>query len=884
MLDEVQHPQPAPHSCFSEDRLPASVTATISVREVFGMVDFRKRIGNKSAAKVVDPVKLYASLDRASDKGPLRPVQERVLSEWHATRREDRDVILKLHTGQGKTLLGLLMLQSKLNQGVGPALYLCPNHFLVNQTVEQARQFGISCVTAADELPDEFAEGRAILVTVVHKLFNGLTKFKLGAQSLPVGLVLVDDAHACIDAIKDQFIITLRRNQPSEANAYSEILELFENELRSQGDGSFEDIRRNDYHAYLPVPYWAWWDKSSEVARILSRHANTDAIKFSWPLLKDSLRHTLCLVSGTQVVIAPHLPPLYQFGSYENAKHRVFMSATVTDDSFLVKGLGLNPKAVQNPLVDPEETWSGEKMVLIPSLIDDQLSRTAIVEAFAKENTARQFGIVVLVPSAQRCADWGKYGAHLVDKNSIAQAVEDLHNRSYSKAIVIANYYDGIDLPDNTCRVLIIDSKPFAEELMDRYLEERRQGSNLIAGRIARIVEQGMGRAVRGEKDYCVVVLVGSDLVRALQAPGQRDFFSDQTRMQIQIGKDIAEFAKEEIEAGKDSMVAFNGLVRQCLQRDAGWKDWYVEQMDAMEPRGQSTRDDLLRIFQAEVSAERAFQDGNYDGAAKTIQNLLDKFTLPDSDRGWYLQEIARYTFPSSKTQSNEFQRNAHKTNRSLLRPKEGMLFSKVPTLTPEKRVARIKEWLASHELFENVATQLDAILTNLSFGVIADRFEQALQDLAGALGFESDRPDKEWKEGPDNLWGLREDQYLLFECKSEVELTRTEINKRETDQMNRSSAWFKRYYPGSTVSRVLIIPARRLASSAALNDEVLIMSKKQLDQLTRNVHGFFNEFRKVDLRDLSERKIEEYLYTHKLTVDDLTGAHGQKPIAHKAP
>lgn len=69
------------------------------------MVDFRKRIGNKTAAKVVDPVRLYASLDRASDKGPLRPVQERVLSEWHATRRKDRDVILKLHTGQGKTLL-----------------------------------------------------------------------------------------------------------------------------------------------------------------------------------------------------------------------------------------------------------------------------------------------------------------------------------------------------------------------------------------------------------------------------------------------------------------------------------------------------------------------------------------------------------------------------------------------------------------------------------------------------------------------------------------------------------------------------------------------------------------------------------------------------------
>lgn len=88
------------------------------------------------------------------------------------------------------------------------------------------------------------------------------------------------------------------------------------------------------------------------------------------------------------------------------------------------------------------------------------------------------------------------------------------------------------------------------------------------------------------------------------------------------------------------------------------------------------------------------------------------------------------------------------------LLPLIGMLFSKVQTPTPEKRLERIREWLSSHELFENVATHIEDILTNLTFGVTADRFEQALQSLAGALGFESDRPDKEWKEGPDNLWG----------------------------------------------------------------------------------------------------------------------------------
>jgi hypothetical protein len=59
-------------------------------------------------------------------------------------------------------------------------------------------------------------------------------------------------------------------------------------------------------------------------------------------------------------------------------------------------------------------------------------------------------------------------------------------------------------------------------------------------------------------------------------------------------------------------------------------------------------------------------------------------------------------------------------------------------------------------------------------------------------------------------------------------------------------------------------------------------MGKQHLDQLTKNVRGFFNEFRKSDLQDLSENRIEEHLRTHNLAVDDLSGAYGQKPIAHK--
>ncbi|WP_293062052.1 DEAD/DEAH box helicase family protein [Okeania sp. SIO2B3] len=111
------------------------------------MVDFKKKLGVKSIQKKVNPIEIYDQLDRKSETGPLRPVQIEILQEWWSNRKEDQDLILKLHTGQGKTLIGLLILQSRLNQNKGSCLYVCPNKYLVEQTALEAEKFGIGYVT-----------------------------------------------------------------------------------------------------------------------------------------------------------------------------------------------------------------------------------------------------------------------------------------------------------------------------------------------------------------------------------------------------------------------------------------------------------------------------------------------------------------------------------------------------------------------------------------------------------------------------------------------------------------------------------------------------------------------------------------------------------------
>jgi len=834
------------------------------------LVDFKKRLAGKKAERPIDPIKLYDTLDRAHDKGPLRPAQVSVLEDWFANRVRDRDVIVKLHTGQGKTLIGLLMLQARLNNGKGPALYLCPDNFLIDQTCEQARQFGIATCQADPELPDDFLNGNKILITSVQKLFNGLTKFGLNRKSLSVGTLLMDDAHACADTIREACRIRI----PSDEPAYDALKTLFADDLEQQGLGTYADICNDKRDALLPVPYWAWIAREGEVARILSANTGRNSIKFAWPLLKDILGHCQCVVSGAAIEIEPYIPPLAAFGSYADAPHRIFMSATVTDDAFLVKGLQLKPETIINPLTYAKESWSGEKMVLLPSLIHEDLSRERIVRGFGAPNPRRRYGVVTLAPAFARVRDWELHGAIVANKETVADTIQALRKGEYDRAVVLVNRYDGIDLPDDTCRILIFDGKPYSESLIDLYEEICRPYSVATLMRTVRTVEQGMGRSVRGEKDYSVVIIVGSDITRLVRDRDSRKFLSPQMSKQIEIGLEIAEMAQQEIEAGKEPIGAFNALVRQCLGRDEGWKAFYVEQMAKVKPAGANER--ILRAYAAELRAEQAHRNGDYSSAVEALQSLLDQKMVDSEDKGWYLQEMARYQYRSNRPESQRLQVAAHTANRLLLKPSHGVTVAKL-TMVSQGRVERIASWMRQFENYAQLEVALSDILGRLVFGTKADKFEQALDEISRAIGFAGERPDKEWKEGPDNLWALDDTQYILWECKSEVEVNRAEINKREAEQMNRSSAWFEKHYLGMKVKRIIVHPTNAEASAASFTHEVDAMREAELKKLVKGLREFFKSFESLNFKDLSMAHIQKLVDSHGLSVPSLLTDYSKK-------
>jgi superfamily II DNA or RNA helicase len=122
--------------------------------------DFEKLLAEGDQAAPIEPRELFASVaNKAEGYGYLRDVQGQVLSAWHEHRGE-RGLVIKVNTGAGKTIDGLIILQSYLNEGLGPALYVAPNRYLVAQVIEEAGRIGLATVEDPDST--KYRLGQAI--------------------------------------------------------------------------------------------------------------------------------------------------------------------------------------------------------------------------------------------------------------------------------------------------------------------------------------------------------------------------------------------------------------------------------------------------------------------------------------------------------------------------------------------------------------------------------------------------------------------------------------------------------------------------------------------------------------------------------------------------
>lgn len=837
----------------------------------------------KEATKPINPLEIYESLDRKSGVSGLRDVQIEILKRWFTDRQNEKDSIIKLHTGVGKTLIGLLVLQSKLNSDSKPCLYVASTKHLAKQVCDEAERFGIPVcyLESGQKIPSKFESGSKILITYAHMLFNGKTIFGLENNSTIPNAIVLDDVHSCLDVIREAFTIKIERNK--HKNLYCSILKLFSEELEEQRPGNFLNIKDGESTALMQIPYWTMRLKLSNLRDLIktSQQQVTD-IDFAWNLLFNDKNNLSCYISGKEICITPYRFSVEPFRTFSRANTRILMTATTQDDSAFIANMGIAKEAILNPLISHTQKWAGEKMIIIPSQIDEYFNKKELVESLL-QNRNKNFGVVGIVPSNQKADEYAEVATEIqlknanskdikkVDIKNIEDETKNLITGKFDSIYFFINKYDGIDLPDRSCRVLILDSKPFFNNLPSRNEELCREDSGYINKKLAQKIEQGMGRGVRGEKDYCAILVFGSDLVRFLRNKDTANYFSEQTRKQIEIGFSIAKQAQNEITANSNSSVV--ELLNQFLRRESVWKSYYNSEMSKITIQEPDER--LYSLIETESDIDDLYYSGNHKKAVSQLQEFIDSnFTENENERGWFLQKLARYYDSFNPGEAQKIQQAAFTKNCNLLRSTKKVEYSK--RVLESSRHKNILTYVRKFSNKNDFLRQMDEYLDNLAFGVPSELFEAGLGELGLLLGYDSTRPDKENGFGPDNLWVAPNNNYFLFECKNQVKQGRNEISGNEVGQMDKHIAWFRNLYKEAVLQSYMIIPINKLSKGSYFSEEVGVIRPNRLKILVENARRFANSLYENDTLIEDKEQIFELLKNNNLNESDFQESYSE--------
>ena len=134
---------------------------------------------------------------------------------------------------------------------------------------------------------------------------------------------------------------------------------------------------------------------------------------------------------------------------------------------------------------------------------------------------------------------------------------------------------------------------------------------------------------------------------------------------------------------------------------------------------------------------------------------------------------------------------------------------------------------------------RLNQILGDLIFlPDTSNRFEEAFKELAYFLGFESERPENEYRIGPDVLWAIGDLSYFVIECKNGA--TTATISKRDCNQLNGSMNWFSTKYDQTCTSKpILIHCSGQFEFAASPTQGTRIITEKELTKLKSQVLKF---------------------------------------------
>ncbi|MCS3805834.1 hypothetical protein HNO92_003262 [Chromobacterium alkanivorans] len=806
------------------------------------------------------PDRLFRDLPRRKHAS-LYDHQGQILRNYVATAMDVPDVALQLPTGSGKTLVGLLLAEWRRRKNHERVIYLCPTKQLVNQVVEEATtKYGITVEPFVGKVknytPDakaSYQAGDRIAVTTYSSLFNTNPFFENPE------IIILDDAHASENYIASHWTMRIKRSDDSVLfNAIAAVLKgvLAENNYdRLIGKArTVEDVMWVD-----KVPTDMLADIAEELRVAIDEHVGDSDLRFAWSMIGNHLLACQLYVSVCEVLIRPLIPPTWSHAPFANATQRIFMSATLGGGGDLERLTGRS-SIRRLPIPDGwDRQGIGRRFFIFPenSLTekDCHVLRRSLMAAAGRS--------LVLTPNSQLAADISqdiektlRYPVFAAEELEAGKANFSSTNPAVA---VVANRYDGIDFPDDECRLLFIEGLPRAMNLQERFLMNRMGANLLFNDRVQTRVLQAVGRCTRGLNDFSAVVVTGEDLPAYLTDRKRRRFFHPELQAELEFGIEQSTGVDE-----KTILENFNIF----LKHD---EEWEVANESILEARNAARQSEfpamheLAAVVRHEITWQRALWNEDYVKAYEATRDVLGglndaglrgyralwhylagsvaQLAADNGETGFDKQ--AKAQFGKAKEAATGIPWLVALARKEAAPPTQKERDQTTLMLQVEQLELQLQKLGTVHN--RALSTRESEIREGLKCG---ESFEQAQVLLGEHLGFTSGK--REVDASPDPWW-IVGDVMIVFEDHANAKGETSVIDATKARQAASHPDWVRENVPGTahaTIYPVLVTPAKSAKEGA-------------MPHLKRVSHWALDDFREwaeqalITIRELRRNFIE---------------------------
>ena len=738
-----------------------------------------------------DPVDLYLRLSERGGPGPIWDHQAQVLRSWHSAEfRNASDVALELPTGAGKTLVAGLIGDFQRRTSGDRVAYLCLTKQLAAQTAQRLSDYGIPNVLLTGRVRtwDRAARGRyqssdAVAVSTYSHVFNSNPALD------DVTTLLLDDAHGAADFVAHPWSLVVDRGP-----IYSEVLSVLTSSLDPlvlqalRREGADSEYRTGVYLA-SPVGVSA---VAGELESVLYQAAMSSALNgdaaYARQFLEGRIDRCLVYVAHRGLLIRPLTPPTVNHPAFDDPARRVYLSATLGHGGELERSFGRR-RIRRIPVPKGwDKRGTGRRLFCFPELTADLSREPDLVSGWVESTIADAGRAVALAPDfrttdafVDQCVP---NGFDVFDGESVEETLNPFTDTD-TGVLALSNRYDGIDLPDEDCRLVVLDGLPAKGDLQERFLYSALGAQNVLQERIRARIAQGAGRATRNARDYATVVVLGDDLISYLGRHDVQSAFHPDLHAEIEFGW------RNSLGVESSEVTANIGIF------DEHSSEWAEVEQDLLAQRDEYTRVDpsgasnLNDAVAAEVDACNAIWSGEWTAALDACRRVVDALSGSRTSRryaalwNYIAMFVARRLYDATSDQqysraATAYLHEARMAARGtswlghLAASSDATVAADTDQATDPLDELAIRNvldrvpTLGKSSKFEPAVAAMSAALANTPHSA----YEQGIVDLGLFAGASESLPRSKVDAAPDGAWLFGDITWVTWEAKSEAKPT----------------------------------------------------------------------------------------------------------------